>query len=210
MIADIIKGFLIGICASIPVGPIAILVIQKSLSKGRNAGFVTGLGSAFVDTVYAIVAIFALAFVQNFIADHRPWILLSGGLIVAMLGVSMLFSNPFRKLHRREAKADQISPKDFLKAILMGLSNPGAILVMFALFAFFKVDLTQDWNVAPIILSVASGAALYWFLFADGVSHFRKNIDMKHLIWVNRITGAIVIIIGVALAAEGGFILIFK
>ena len=41
MILDILKAILVGVCASVPVGPIAILVIQKSLSKGHKAGFIT-------------------------------------------------------------------------------------------------------------------------------------------------------------------------
>ena len=47
---NIIKGFIIGICASVPIGPIAIFVIQQSLSKGHKAGFVTGMGATIVDT----------------------------------------------------------------------------------------------------------------------------------------------------------------
>ena len=83
---DILKGFLIGVCASAPIGPIAILVIQKSLTKGHRAGFITGLGACLVDTVFAVIAIFALAFAQSFIEQNRELILLVGGLIVTILG----------------------------------------------------------------------------------------------------------------------------
>ena len=66
MLVDMLKGFLVGICASVPIGPIAILVVQKSLSMGHKAGFVSGLGASVVDTFYASIAIFALAFAQRF------------------------------------------------------------------------------------------------------------------------------------------------
>ena len=65
MLMDMLKGFLVGICASAPIGPIAILVVQKSLSMGHKAGFVSGLGASVVDTLYASIAIFALAFAQS-------------------------------------------------------------------------------------------------------------------------------------------------
>ena len=61
MLLDILKGFIIGICASAPIGPVAILVIQKTLSKGHKAGFITGLGATFVDTVFSMIALSALA-----------------------------------------------------------------------------------------------------------------------------------------------------
>ena len=102
MLLDIIKGFVIGICASVPVGPIAILVIQKTLSKGRYAGFVSGLGASVVDTIYAIVALFALAFAQQIIERHENIILLVGGLILALIGISMALSNPFRKRVKKD------------------------------------------------------------------------------------------------------------
>ena len=59
MLLDIIKGFIVGLCASVPMGPVAILVVQKTLNKGRSAGFVAGLGATVVDTIYAIIALFA-------------------------------------------------------------------------------------------------------------------------------------------------------
>ena len=68
----ILKAFLVGFAASVPVGPVAILVIQKSLSKGFSAGFVTGLGASVVDTLFAVIAMFALAFTQQFLNHHHP------------------------------------------------------------------------------------------------------------------------------------------
>lgn len=207
---DILKGFLIGICASAPIGPIAIFVIQKCLSKGRNAGFIAGMGSVLVDTVYSIISIFALAFVQQFLDKNEDWLMIVGGVIVAVVGLSMALSNPFRKLQAGESN-DMLSTKDFLKAVAMGFSNPGAVFVIFALFAFFGIDsiAQEGWGVAPVILAVSAGAALYWFGFASLAAHFRNKIRMQSIVWVNRITGIIVVILGLALAADGAFSLIF-
>ena len=98
MMLDILKGLLIGICASVPLGPIAILVLQKSLSEGHRAGFMAGLGACLVDTLYAVIAMFALAFAESFIEDHRILIMVGGGIIVILLGCSMAFKDPFRKM----------------------------------------------------------------------------------------------------------------
>ena len=135
MLVDMLKGFLVGICASAPIGPIAILVVQKSLSKGHKAGFVSGLGARVADTIYAFIAIFALAFAQKFIEDHQNIILLTGGAVLVIVGLSMALSDPFRKL--KDDANFSVSPKDFGQALAVGLSNPMAIFVMFTLFAFF-------------------------------------------------------------------------
>ncbi len=210
MIIDMLKGFLVGVCASAPVGPIAILVIQKSLSKGHKAGFVSGLGASVVDTLYAFIAIFALAFAQQLIDRHQNLILLVGGIVLAIVGVTMAFSNPFRKM-----KADgesSVSPKDFGQAVAMGFSNPMAIFVMFTLFAFFGLanDAPHTWKIAPIILSVSAGSVTYWFSISWLLSRFRKNFKMSTILLISRVTGAIVVIIGIALLGQGLFNVIFR
>lgn len=209
MFIDILKAFLIGICASAPIGPISILVIQKTLNKGHKAGFITGLGACLVDTVFSIIAIFALAIAQQLMDEHREIIMLAGGIIVTMLGWYMTVSNPLKKMRARNTSS--ISIKDFLQAIVMGLSNPGAILVIFALFAFFGIGTSShDWKMAPIIISVSAGAATYWFGVTAFLSHYRKKFRIKTIVWINRITGVIIIIIGIAFMGEGLFRVIFQ
>ena len=210
MLIDILKGFIIGLCASIPLGPIAILVIQKTLSKGRHAGFVAGLGASVVDTVYAVISLFALAFAQQIIEKHENVILLVGGLILTLIGVSMALSNPFRRRVKKDDKSN-FSSKDFLQAIAMGISNPMAIFVIFALFAFFGIAAAtpRDWNVAPIILSVSAGTVVYWFFMSWGLSRFRDKFRLRTILWISRVMGAIVIIIGIVLLGQGLFNVVF-
>ena len=209
MMLDILKGLLIGICASVPLGPIAILVLQKSLSEGHRAGFMAGLGACLVDTLYAVIAMFALAFAESFIEDHRILIMVGGGIIVILLGCSMAFKDPFRKV-KEEHQTPSYSLKDFFQAVIMGISNPGAIFVIFALFAFFGIQLEpHDFRVAPILLSLSGGSALYWFLFSWAFSRFRKNFKLSTLLWLNRAAGVIVIIIGIALVTEGVLDILF-
>lgn len=210
MILDILKGFVIGMCASAPVGPIAILVIQKTLSKGRYAGFVSGLGATIVDTTYAIIALFALAFAQQLLERHENLILLAGGLILSVIGVTMALSNPLRKKVKGDDKSS-VSSKDFLQAMAMGVSNPMAIFVMFTLFAFFGIatETPHDWNVAPIILSVSAGSVTYWFFLSWALSRFRDKFNLRTILWISRVMGAIVIIIGLVLMGQGLFNVVF-
>lgn len=210
MFIDVLKGFLVGLCASAPVGPIAILVVQKSLSKGHKAGFVSGLGASVVDTIYAFIAIFALAFAQKFIDAHQNLIFLVGGCVLAIVGLNMALSDPFRKM--KSDGGPTVSPKDFGQAVALGLSNPMAVFVMFTLFAFFGIadDAPHNWSVAPIILSVSAGSVTYWFSVSWLLSRFRRNFRMNTILWISRVTGAIVVIIGIALLGQGLFNVIFK
>ena len=209
VLLDMLKGFLVGICASAPLGPIAILVIQKSLSKGRKSGFVSGLGATVSDTCYAFIAIFALAFAQRFIDEHQNFILLTGGIVLVLVGISMAFSNPYKKRRRRDVS--NVSPKDFGQAVAMAFSNPGAIFVMFTLFAFFGLakDHPHTWKVAPIILSVSAGSVTYWFCMSWLISKFQNVLRMRTIVWISRITGGLIVVIGIALFGQGLFNVVF-
>ena len=210
MTLEILKAFIIGICASVPIGPVAILVLQKTLSYGHKTGFATGLGATTVDTTYATVSIFALAFAQNLLETYETAILLIGGLIIVALGWSMAFKDPFRKLKSSDEDRDA-SIKDYLQAVATALSNPGAILVMFALFAFFGMNTDEKgFRIFPLILAVAAGSMTYWFTFTHLFGKWRKAFDFKAMIWMNRIAGMVVMIIGIALLGEGAYEIIFK
>ncbi len=206
----ILKAFIIGICASMPLGPVAILVLQKSLGYGRKVGFVTGLGATTVDTTYSILAIFALAVAEGFIETYEYPLFLIGGIIIAAMGFSMAFRDPFRKL-KPERTDRKGSATDYIQAVGLALSNPGAILVMFALFAFFGLEVDcKDFRMFPVVLAVAGGSVTYWFCFSYLFGRIGKAIDLRSVMWLSRVAGIVVMIIGIALFGQGAFQLIFR
>lgn len=207
---DVLKAFAVGFCASAPIGPVAILVLQKSLSYGPKSGFITGLGATTIDTSYAILSIFALAVAQSFLNTYKTFILLAGGIIIIALGWSMVFKDPFRKM-KSPGTESGASVKDYLQGIATDLSNPGAILIMFALFAFFGINVEEKgFRIFPIILAVAGGSMTYWFCFSRIFGKWRRAIDFRSMFWLNRIAGVVLMIIGIALLGEGLFVILFR
>ena len=196
----ILKGFLIGIIAAIPVGPIMMLTIQKSVSDGHKAGFSCALGGTAVDTICAIIAAFALSSIGDYVETHTALIELIGGLFVMFVGGNMFFS------HIDESRNKlPYSAKNFVKAFTMGLSNPAAIAVMFALFAFFKMDMgeAQQWVPFAAIVALACGSACYWYLFSRVASHFGNKFNFKVLFLINRIAAIAIFIFGAILVFKG-------
>jgi threonine/homoserine/homoserine lactone efflux protein len=51
----IFKGLVVGVVASAPMGPVGVLCVQRTLNKGRWYGFVTGIGAALSDIIYALM-----------------------------------------------------------------------------------------------------------------------------------------------------------
>ena len=58
MLGFILKGIFIGLAISVPLGPIGMLCVQRTLNRGRKYGFMTGLGATTSDLIYVIVSLF--------------------------------------------------------------------------------------------------------------------------------------------------------
>ena len=58
---EILKALLVGLIAGIPVGPILVLVAQRTLCHGRRAGAMVGLGAATGDMLFAAVGLLGCA-----------------------------------------------------------------------------------------------------------------------------------------------------
>lgn len=89
-----LKGLVIGFSVAAPVGPIGILCINRTLSKGRLHGFVSGLGAATADALYGCIAAFGLTFITTFLLTQKIWLQLIGGLFLCYLGVQTFRSQP--------------------------------------------------------------------------------------------------------------------
>ena len=190
-----LKGILIGFVMAVPVGPIGIMCIRKTLTDGRLRGLMIGLGAATADLIYACVAAFGLTVVSNAIATERTWIRLVGGLFLLFLGVRTFRANP----------ADPNVPvnrsgmlRSYLYSAFLTLTNPTTIFVFIAVFA--ALGLGNELSIvsaSTLVIGVFIGSGL-WFLFlGSGVIFFRKKLDIVGLRWVNRIAGVLIFISGV-------------
>lgn len=198
--AFILKGLAIGVLASMPVGPILMFVIQKSVTDGRKAGFSSGLGATVVDTTCAIIAAFALSAIAEFFTDNEAIIELVGGVLIAVIGTLMLTTKVVR-----ERKKMPYSTKNFVKSMTMGFCNPAAPAFMLGFFAAFKMDMGEQPFFIPIlaILGVATGSVTYWYTITRLIAHFGARFNYKVLLIINRVAGAAICGFGLYLFIKG-------
>ncbi len=193
MISTIIEGITIGLCTSIPVGPIAILIIQRTLQKGRMHGFTSGLGAATSDTFYALLAIVGLSVVLSFIEENKLIIQIIGSAIMVIFGVYIFFQNPAKNIEK--SKTDKSSYwQEYLTAFFLTLSNPLMIFLYIGLFAQYNFISSESHfiEIAIGICSVFLGAALWWFLLTLLASIFRKRFNIRGLWILNKATGLLI------------------
>lgn len=206
----IFRAIIVGFIASIPIGPIALLVIQKSISGGRKEGMICASGATLVDTLFATISLFAFSAISGFIDANAKVIELVGGMVVVLVGITMSFSKPTdhkdRSTHIKPRHLKSKIALDVFKSTMMGLTNPGAFAVMLALFTTFNIDnsAAPAYITYLIILGVAGGSLLYWFPFTWLAAKGHK-LKMDTLVKINQLSGIAVVVFGIWLIIAGIF-----
>ncbi len=189
----LIKGTVIGFSIAAPVGPIGILCIRRSLTKGHLSGFVTGMGAASADMVYGVIAAFGLTFISSFLVDQQLWLKIIGMIFLFYLGIKTFLEKPQEK-NDRKAKSNGLF-SDYLSTFFLTIINPMTILSFAAVFAGLGLGETSGNYISAsiLVLGVFIGSALWWIILSNGVGVFRKKIKSNILGWVNKISGSIII-----------------
>ena len=211
MFVTLLKGFIVGMGASIPLGPLGVLCVQKTLSKGRNSGLFTGLGASVSDTFYACFALIGLSFVEGFIADHRALVMLIGGVIITLIGFKVYRTNPIKQI--RQKNTNKRNFEDFVEAFFMTISNPGALFLILGLFAAVGINSAENPENISVITTLSGvfiGTITWWFILTTSINIFRKRFRIKQLIIINRIAGIIIALLGIISACDGIIKMIFN
>ena len=207
MVLNFLKAILIGLAASIPLGPLGIVCIQKTLSKGRWAGFAVGVGSSIADTFYAAIALFSVSFISEFLDRNYDWVMLIGGVIIFIIGLQIALKNPIKDLRRPNAEVlSSRHVREVGRGLLMTITNPGALVLMLGLFAFFNLDMGSSYSTYDVLFVLSGillGTATWWFLLSSGISLFRKRFRLRQMLIINRISGTLIALLGLASLAEG-------
>jgi threonine/homoserine/homoserine lactone efflux protein len=192
------KGFFVGLMVTIPLGPIGVLCVQRTLNKGKLSGFISGLGAAFADTIFSIIAGFGISYIISFIKAQQIYFQIFGGIVVIFLGIHIFYTNPVRQLRMQRLNKNKLS-QDFFSVFLLTITNPMAILFFLAMFAGVNVDdIRSDFfNMASLVGGVLAGASAWWFALASFVSFWRHRFRLKIIWWMNKMAGVIVFIIGI-------------
>ena len=182
----IVKGFIIGVVVSAPLGPVGVLCIQRTLNKGRWYGFVTGLGASLSDIAYALLTGYGMSFVFDYINKNIFYLQLLG-------------SNPVQSI--RPASSNKGSYfHNFITAFFVTLSNPLIIFLfigLFARFAFVQPGVVVFEEITGY-LAIASGALVWWLGITYFVNKVRTKFNLRGIWILNRVIGSIVMLVSVA------------
>ena len=191
----LLKGLIIGFAMSVPVGPIGILCIRKTLAEGHSRGLIVGLGAATADALYGSIAAFGLTFVSDMIASQHVWVSLLGGGLLMFLGIKTF----------RAKRKDPLLPSErpgfwgsYVSSFLIAVTNPVTVFAFVAVFAAFGLGHRLTIVSASIlVLGVFAGSGLWFLTLGYVATFFRKQLESGGLRLVNRIAGVLIILSGI-------------
>lgn len=193
-----LRGMLIGILISAPMGPIGVLCIQRTLNKGRWPAFFTGIGAALSDLIYCLLTGLGLSFVTDFIENNQSLLQIIGSLLLIAYAAYLFGSNPSRKLRKPSIQANSYW-KDFATGFLFTFSNPLIlffIIALFARFSFLAPEFMAYHYVAGYI-AIFGGALLWWFLVTYFVNKVRSHFNVRSMWLINRVMAVILFIMAI-------------
>lgn len=190
-----LKGLLVGFLIAMPVGPIGILCIQRTLNKGKLHGIVSGLGAASADAIYGFIAAFGLKFISNFLVKEQMWLRLVGGVFLCYMGARVLLS----KSEKRATPEDGASyVSDYVSAFILTFTNPTTFLAFAAAFAGLGLVSLIEHHIAALLLvaGVFVGSGLWWLILSGITATFLGKLLYTRPAWLNKISGIIIIAFG--------------
>jgi len=197
-----LKAIVMGVGVSAPPGPNAMLMINRTLRKGHFSGFMTGMGVATADTIFAIIAGLGLSYIISFVNQQSFYIKLVAGLMVAGIGIKLFLSNPVPDIRGKIRDSKKRNPfQDFLSVFMLALTNPFSIFIFIALFPGMNISFSGAGLLIPLVIitGIFTGASLWWFTFSWVVNHFSRSMRLRNVVTLTRISGAVIITIGVSI-----------
>lgn len=193
----LVKGAGIGFAVAAPVGPIGVLCIRTTLERGRIAGFCAGMGAAVADTIFAGVGAYGINLIGAFLNAELIWFRVIGGTFLILFGAHLARKEPnVAKAETQEVPQGLVA--DFFMTLVLTLANPTTILSFAAIFAGLSGIIGFSVEAIPaLLIGVFVGSAGWWLTLSGVVGLIRHRIDHRTMLWINRITGACIVLFGV-------------
>jgi threonine/homoserine/homoserine lactone efflux protein len=202
----IFLGFFIGLIAAIPVGPVNLLVVRRSLAYDPLHGFMSGLGAVLADAVYASITAFGFTAIAQLIEGHSTTLQIVGGLMLFFFGARMYIAPPELRIDE-DGKEGKTLPlvRAMMSTFALAVTNPATMLAFTAMFAGVAGLVGQSasfYGAAFLVAGVVAGSTFWWFTLTTITGLFHRHIDERVMTIINKVSGVIITAFGVAVFAH--------
>jgi threonine/homoserine/homoserine lactone efflux protein len=186
-----LQGMIVGLTLAVPVGPISLVCIHRTVASGRLHGIFSGMGVATSDSFYAAVAFLGLTVVSGLIIDHQTAFRLVAGIALVLIGIRVFRSIP-------AVVGDGADPdsylRDYLSLLAIAAANPLTIIYFITILPGFGIVAHGTTLVAavPFVGGVFLGSAVWWIILCGSLGSVRSRLSTDNLQRINQVSGLLV------------------
>ena len=176
----------LGLLLAVPLGPIGLLCLRRSLSLGMAAGMAVGMGAATADAIYAGVAAFAMGAAAPLIAD-AAWLGFAGGIVLIAIGL--------RDILHRDAPMSPPTLRAhvgiYAGTVLLTLTNPATVLTFAAVIVGLGLvpDLASAIDGLVFVAGVFLGSTAWWLVLSAVGGKLGERLPPGAVRWTRRVAG---------------------
>jgi threonine/homoserine/homoserine lactone efflux protein len=244
-VAIILTGWAIGLIAAVPIGPVNLICIRRTLQFNPLYGFVSGLGASLGDGIFACIAAFSLTAIAQLINGYSVPLQIVGGIMLVVMGIRMFFAPPPERIgdalitnggtpaagaacpiagNGKAVKAPAVkngngkngaakSPaRGMATTFALTTTNPATLLWFFSGAAGLG-GLSENlrfFEAAFWVLGVMLGSATWWLVLTTTVGMLHAKIDDHVVQLINRVSGVLVFVFGLAVLLHVAFPKLFS
>jgi threonine/homoserine/homoserine lactone efflux protein len=186
-----IQGIVIGLTLAVPIGPISLLCIQRTIADGRLHGVISGLGVSTADSFYAAITVLGLTAISSLIVTYQYLFRSLAGVILVLIGIRVFMLVPAGVSEKSE---HETYFKDYLSMVVIAIANPMTLIFFLVILPGFGV-IIQESAFLPatgFVAGVFFGSAIWWIILCGSIGSVRSRISVKNLGLINRISGVLI------------------
>jgi threonine/homoserine/homoserine lactone efflux protein len=193
-------GILFGLIAAAPIGPVNLICIRRTLQYGSLNGFVSGMGAALGDGVFACITGFGLTAIAQLISGLSTALQLAGGILLVCFGLYTYIAKPPKaeKDVPREQGASSLV-RAIVSTFALTMTNPATLLGFTAMFTGLGGIDPSFFSAAFMVGGVILGSTLWWLTLTMVVGLLHARIDDRVMRIINHGTGLLVVLFGVVI-----------
>nr|WP_321237584.1 LysE family transporter [uncultured Psychroserpens sp.] len=205
----IVLYFLIGILASVigalPLGASNIAVINTTIKQNAKQAFKIAIAAGLAEVVLSYYALHCNMVVRDFF-DRNMWIQILIVVILMAVGSFLIF----RKVKAKTPKKNKITSSKYVTGFLLGILNPPVLIYWIVAFGIINNnDLMLSLGSPLVVLflffaGVYLGKLLTLYIYSKFSIAIKNKVQNITLV-INKVTGVLLIIIGIAQAIKLSF-----
>jgi threonine/homoserine/homoserine lactone efflux protein len=205
----ILSGVVMGLIAAVPIGPVNLICIRRTFAFGPLNGFVSGLGAALGDGIFAAIMGFGLTWIAQLIEGYATIIELIGGAMMVWMGYRTFISPPVPRCP--DDKPDNVGTnlvRAMISTFALTITNPVTLLsfgVMFAGLGGLAGGAGSFNDAGFVVAGVVGGSAGWWLALTTVIGLFHARIEENAMRMINRICGVLVMGCGLAVLIHLGW-----